>query len=178
MTHYIYTFFIIAQLITMQTNTINILDTNINNWRVVNDNVMGGESESNIRFSDNNTLIFQGRVSIENNGGFASFRYNTKDLKVNSNQKIKITLIGDSKEYQIRIKPNRNLRYTYSKSFQTTNSRQIVQIPLSEFSAQFRGYKLNKEKFNFDQIEEFGILVGNKKNEEFRLEIINIEFIN
>ncbi|MDC1492934.1 CIA30 family protein [Flavobacteriaceae bacterium] len=178
MTHYIYTFFIIAQLITMQTNTINILDTNINNWRVVNDNVMGGESESNIRFSDNNTLIFQGRVSIENNGGFASFRYNTKDLKVNSNQKIKITLIGDSKEYQIRIKPNRNLRYTYSKSFQTTNSRQIVQIPLSEFSAQFRGYKLNMEKFNFDQIEEFGILVGNKKNEEFRLEIINIEFIN
>ena len=30
----------------------------------------------------------------------------------------------------------------------------------------------------FDKIEEFGILVGNKKNEEFRLEIIDIEFIN
>ena len=54
----------------MQTNKINILDTNRDNWLVVNDNVMGGISESNIRFSENNTLVFQGRVSLENNGGF------------------------------------------------------------------------------------------------------------
>mgnify|MGYP003747820161 FL=1 len=46
----------------MQTNKINILDNDRNNWLVVNDNVMGGVSESNIRFSENNTLIFQGRV--------------------------------------------------------------------------------------------------------------------
>jgi hypothetical protein len=87
-------------------------------------------------------------------------------------------VIGDSKEYQIRIKPSQNIRYTYSKTFKTTNSKQIIEIPLSEFTAQFRGYKLNMENFDFDKIEEFGILVGNKKNEEFRLEIIDIEFIN
>ena len=77
----------------MQTNRINILDNDRSNWLVVNDNVMGGISESNIRFSKNNTLIFQGRVSIENYGGFASFRYNTKNLKVNKDQKIKIVVI-------------------------------------------------------------------------------------
>ena len=169
---------IISHLITMQTNKINILDNDRNNWLVVNDNVMGGVSESNIRFSENNTLIFQGRVSIENNGGFASFRYNTKNLKVNKDQKIKMVVIGDSKEYQIRIKPSQNIRYTYSKTFKTTNSKQIIEIPLNEFTAQYRGYKLNMENFDFDKIEEFGILVGNKKNEEFRLEIIDIEFIN
>ena len=86
MTNYIYIILIISHLITMQTNKINILDNDRNNWLVVNDNVMGGVSESNIRFSENNTLIFQGRVSIENNGGFASFRYNTKNLKVNKDQ--------------------------------------------------------------------------------------------
>ncbi|MDB4196151.1 CIA30 family protein [Flavobacteriaceae bacterium] len=178
MTNYIYTILIISHLITMQTNKINILDNDRNNWLVVNDNVMGGVSESNIRFSKNNTLIFQGRVSIENNGGFASFRYKTKNLKVNKDQKIKMVVIGDSKEYQIRIKPSQNIRYTYSKTFKTTNSKQIIEIPLNEFTAQYRGYKLNMENFDFDKIEEFGILVGNKKNEEFRLEIIDIEFIN
>ena len=147
MTNYIYTILIISHLITMQTNKINILDNDRNNWLVVNDNVMGGVSESNIRFSENNTLIFQGRVSIENNGGFASFRYNTKNLKVNKDQKIKMVVIGDSKEYQIRIKPSQNIRYTYSKTFKTTNSKQIIEIPLNEFTAQYRGYKLNMENF-------------------------------
>ena len=136
------------------------------------------ESLLNIKFSKNNTLVFQGRVSLENNGGFASFRYRTKNLNVNKEQKIRMVVIGDSKEYQIRIKPSQNIRYTYSKTFKTTNSKQIIEIPLSEFTAQFRGYKLNMENFDFDKIEEFGILVGNKKNEEFRLEIIDIEFIN
>ena len=127
MTNYIYIILIISHLITMQTNKINILDNDRNNWLVVNDNVMGGVSESNIRFSKNNTLIFQGRVSIENNGGFASFRYKTKNLKVNKDQKIKMVVIGDSKEYQIRIKPSQNIRYTYSKTFKTTNSKQIIE---------------------------------------------------
>ena len=44
---------IISHLNIMQINKINILDTNRNNWLVVNDNVMGGISESNIRFSEN-----------------------------------------------------------------------------------------------------------------------------
>ena len=178
MTNIIHIILLIFQLSTMQTNTINILDPNNNNWLIVNDNVMGGVSKSNIRFSDENTLIFQGKVSIENNGGFASFRYNTKNLKVSKGQKIKMVVIGDSKEYQIRLKPSQNIRYTYSKTFKTTNSLQTIEIPLKEFSAQFRGYKLNKKNFDFAKIEEFGILVGNKKNEEFRLEIISIEFIN
>jgi hypothetical protein len=51
-------------------------------------------------------------------------------------------------------------------------------IPLNEFVAQFRGRRLNKVNFNYDQIDEFGILIGNKRNEEFKLEIINIELIN
>ena len=54
MINYIYTLLIISHLNIMQTNKINILDTNRNNWLVVNDNVMGGISESNIKFSKNN----------------------------------------------------------------------------------------------------------------------------
>ena len=78
----------------MQKNEINIPNS-FDKWSIVNDNVMGGLSESNISISENETLIFKGRVSLDNNGGFASVRYNAEGLKVGKDQKLKITLIGD-----------------------------------------------------------------------------------
>ena len=45
-------------------------------------------------------------------------------------------------------------------------------------SAQFRGRKLNMSNFNYEKLSEIGILIGNKKNEDFRLEIIKIELTN
>lgn len=32
--------------------------------------------------------------------------------------------------------------------------------------------------FNYEKLSEIGILIGNKKNEDFRLEIIKIELTN
>jgi monofunctional biosynthetic peptidoglycan transglycosylase len=44
------------------------------NWRAVNDNVMGGVSEGGSRITDEKTLLFTGTLSLENRGGFASIR--------------------------------------------------------------------------------------------------------
>lgn len=155
----------------------NFVKTEKKYWTIVNDGVMGGLSSSEIIKSDENTLIFTGLVSLENNGGFASVRYND-NYKVNKDSKLKIKLIGDSKDYQIRIKPNRFTRYSYSKTIQTTKDVQTIIIPLSEFSAQFRGFSIDKENFNYNSLQEIGFLIGNKKSEKFRLEIIEIEIIN
>ena len=46
----------------------------LNDWLIVNDGVMGGLSQSEIVLSDSNTAVFQGTVSLENNGGFSSTR--------------------------------------------------------------------------------------------------------
>ena len=40
-------------------------------WTIVNDGVMGGLSRSRILVSDERTVVFEGRLSLENNGGFA-----------------------------------------------------------------------------------------------------------
>lgn len=42
-------------------------------WQVVNDRVMGGLSEGQVKLT-NNSLTFIGNLSLENNGGFASVR--------------------------------------------------------------------------------------------------------
>ena len=48
--------------------------TNSAAWQIVNDDVMGGVSTSAFRLTTNSTVLFTGRVSLENNGGFASVR--------------------------------------------------------------------------------------------------------
>ena len=47
--------------------------TNSAAWQVVNDDVMGGVSTSDFRVT-NGAAVFQGEVSLANNGGFASVR--------------------------------------------------------------------------------------------------------
>jgi hypothetical protein len=49
------------------------LDLNSKPWRAINDGVMGGVSLGEIVAIDNG-LRFQGTLSLENNGGFASVR--------------------------------------------------------------------------------------------------------
>ena len=50
----------------------------INNWIIVNDNVMGGISNSSLSLNNENNLVFNGNVSLDNNGGFASVRHGLK----------------------------------------------------------------------------------------------------
>jgi hypothetical protein len=45
----------------------------LNYWYRVNDSVMGGLSQSNLRVVDN-VAYFEGELSLQNNGGFASVR--------------------------------------------------------------------------------------------------------
>lgn len=43
-------------------------------WRIVNDTVMGGRSQSSVTDIDDGLLRFSGLISLENQGGFASTR--------------------------------------------------------------------------------------------------------
>lgn len=61
--------------------TIDFGKNKTSSWFSVNDGVMGGLSKGKTSYTDN-TLIFEGSVSFENNGGFASVRsdYGVMDL--------------------------------------------------------------------------------------------------
>ena len=64
--------------ISMHSQSIDLLNPEKNigldNWSIVNDDVMGGISTSYLSVSDEKKLIFNGNLSLENNGGFASSR--------------------------------------------------------------------------------------------------------
>ena len=66
----------------MHSQSIDLLNPEKNigldNWNIVNDDVMGGISTSYLSVSDEKNLIFNGNLSLENNGGFASSRLGLK----------------------------------------------------------------------------------------------------
>ena len=149
-------------------------DTDISSWRVIDDVVMGGESSGNFIINTEGNAVFYGKVSLENNGGFSSVRHQFSQKLINSATKIKVRLKGDGNSYQLRIKKSRNDYYSYLSTFQTNNSWEIIEINLSEMQPKFRGKALSLENFSANSFEEIAFLIGNKKVQDFRLEIDKI----
>ena len=67
----------------------------LSNWSIVNDDVMGGISTSFLSLNDENNLIFNGNLSLENNGGFASSRMVIADKNLTGVKSIKIKFKGE-----------------------------------------------------------------------------------
>jgi NADH dehydrogenase [ubiquinone] 1 alpha subcomplex assembly factor 1 len=149
-------------------------NTNINRWYSTNDDVMGGVSNSLMNLDENGNGVFTGVVSTENNGGFAMVRL---PLNINLSDDLKNIVLhvkGDGKKYELRMKSNRSQQYWYIYSFQTTAKLEIIEIPLKDFYPSYRGTKLNLDNFSSNTIKEIAFLIGNKKNEEFKLTINKI----
>jgi hypothetical protein len=146
----------------------------ISGWSVVNDGVMGGRSQGRFSVNKEGKGLFQGNVSLENNGGFSLVQYRFPAREVSGFKKLVITLKGDGKEYQVRLKRATSDYYSYAYPAQTSGEWETLEIPFNKMVPQFRGNKLNMANFPGDRIEEIAILIGNKKAEEFRLEIDQI----
>jgi hypothetical protein len=150
------------------------LASDISNWKIVNDVVMGGKSTSNFYLNDKGLGVFSGSVSLENNGGFSSVRYRFNQKNIKGFQKCIIKLKGDGKQYQFRIKSNKYYQESYKTMFKTTGDWQTIEILLSDLIPVFRGQLLNMPNFNSLLLEEVSFLIGNKKQESFELIIDNI----
>ena len=152
--------------------------SNISNWIIVNDDVMGGLSTCEIRIDDKGNGVFEGLISTANNGGFSSIRLNLNRIDVSTDSYFKIKLKGDNKKYQFRIKKNISDNHSYVKSFQTSSKWETIKIALEDMYPVFRGRKLNMKNFKYDYFQQITLLVGNKKNERFKLLIDSIELVN
>ena len=153
-------------------------DTSANNWKTVDDTVMGGRSDSEFYINSDGHAVFTGDISLKNYGGFCSVRYNFGPLDIGDFSKISIRLKGDGKDYKLRLKNTSKNYYSYQKDIETTGEWQNIVVDLSDFYPTFRGRDLDLPNFKHSSVEEFGILIANKKAEHFKLLIDKIEFTN
>jgi len=150
-------------------------NSNLKNWVVIDDVVMGGKSSSSFGLSPQGYGVFKGSISLDNNGGFSSVRYKFERILIKDYTKIAIKIKGDGKKYEFRLKSNSGDYYSYISSFTTNGDWQEIQIPLENMYPSFRVRKLEKPNFSEDYIEEIAFLIGNKNEEIFQLQIDKIE---
>jgi Complex I intermediate-associated protein 30 (CIA30) len=110
-------------------------------WGALDDVVMGGVSESNIRLQDN-AALFSGNVSTANSGGFASVRTRnfTPPLDLANAEGIELRVKGDGNRYKFMLRSeNRWDGIAYCYSFDTlAHDWTTVRIPFSALIPVFR----------------------------------------
>jgi uncharacterized protein YbjT (DUF2867 family) len=110
-------------------------------WGALDDVVMGGVSESNLKFISG-VGLFAGNVSTANSGGFASVRTKnlTPPLDLTDYEGIELRVCGDGKRYKFFIRSDdRWDGVGYAYSFDTVpNIWMTVRIPFSELIPVFR----------------------------------------
>jgi hypothetical protein len=150
-------------------------ESTISNWKIVDDNVMGGFSSSDFFIDTMGNGVFKGTVSTENNGGFCSVRHFFKPISLQGKKVFSIKVKGDNKKYQFRVKSKISDYYSYVYEFSTTAEWQTIEIPIAEMYASFRGRTLNLPNYDGSNLEEIAFLIGNKTDENFQLMIDKIE---
>jgi hypothetical protein len=147
-------------------------------WVIVNDDVMGGLSKSELRLSGEGTAIFEGTLSLENNGGFASVRsvphaYNLKDY-----QGLILRVRGDGRRFVLRLRTDRRADGpAYEAEFDTVAESWItVYVPFQETVPTFRGQRLKGfPRLAGEQVRQIGLMIADKQPGPFRLEVAWIQ---
>lgn len=172
--------FFLSSTLFADTNREVVLDfdspASIRNCRAVNDGVMGGRSVGRYRLTDQNTLEFFGYLSLENNGGFASIRLPSGDFNLDKGDSIILKVKGDGRTYNMNLYAQQNLGgFSFRQSFKTTANKLIeVKLPVDQFVATWRGRVFPKQKLNPSDVAGLGILLGDKKQGKFSLQIESI----
>lgn len=161
----------------MQENVIEFSEAGeVNNWIIVNDTVMGGRSQAIARSQDG-YLHFMGDLSLRNNGGFASIRRIYNPIQWQQDGPISITVKGDGREYQFRLRTNRYMDgVAYVKNFVTNKDEwQTFIFQEQDFTAQFRGRLVRDAKtLSFADITQLGFMLADKNPGTFDLKVREI----
>lgn len=144
------------------------------NWVVVNDGVMGGRSLGNA-FLNDDSILFQGSISFDNNGGFASVRSSRMRLDVSDSRFIEIRYRSSGVAFSLMLEQSSRFYIPYySYPLETTQGEWVTKlIPIESLKetrlGDFTGRTLDKEKSK--PIIRLGFISRDKKEASFELEI-------
>ena len=139
---------------------------------IVNDGVMGGVSQSALR-PDAQGMFFEGQVSLENNGGFASMRSSAQFPP--GTQVLELLAKGDGKQYKLVLRTAIAPRVTYAADFIAEPTWQTYRFQLNQFKATFRGQDVHAPTLSFFDVTEFGILISNSQAGSFAIQLKTLQ---
>lgn len=147
-------------------------------WQSINDGVMGGRSVSRLRFDSAGYAVFEGEVSLANNGGFASVRGSELDLGCVDTVAYALMVCGDGHTYKLNLRTDTGFDgVTYQAAFTPAPGRWTRSVlPLAAFEPRFRGrLVLGAPALQPEAVKQMGFLISDKQVGAFRLMVKTIE---
>ncbi len=148
-------------------------------WFVVVDGVMGGRSKGTVVETED-SVVFTGEISLENNGGFASYRsaYGEYDLSKFTEVEIRYKSTGQNFAFTLN-----NYQRFYKPSFKhelpvTNGMWREIKLPLRNFKKYRLGNQLsgNPSEEELASIIRLGLISNDEKASAFIIEIDYIRF--
>ena len=146
-------------------------------WRAIDDRVMGGISRSTLRPDPAGHAVFEGTVSMERNGGFASVRSSPGEHGLPDARACLIELRGNNKQFKLALLTDDGFdSLHYQASFAPAGTDwQTVHLPLADFRASFRGREVgNAAALDAGRVRQVGLLIAARQAGPFQLHIRRI----
>jgi len=143
-------------------------------WRIVNDRVMGGLSQSSFQITEDQTGLFQGALSLEKSGGFCSVRFTRQIQDLPDLVGFALRCRGSASTFQFRLYlASDDSRPAFASSFQPPDvSWGEIRLPLESFTAVQRGKTIpDLPPPHPGEIHQVGLLIADQQQGEFWLEI-------
>jgi monofunctional biosynthetic peptidoglycan transglycosylase len=144
----------------------------VRTFQVINDGVMGGLSTSRLNPASG-SMSFEGEISLENNGGFASFRGPVRfppDSTV-----LLLTVRGDGRRYKLTLKLDDDPRTTqYQAAFVAPQEWKTLRFRSADFQASFRGRAIAAPPVRFADARYIGLLISDRQSGPFAIELREI----
>lgn len=145
------------------------------NWQPLGDQVMGGNSNSEVVCSDDGIGLFHGTVRLDNGGGFASVKGDLPEpIDASDHTGIELLALGDGKTYKIGLRNSTNRRsIVYQHAFTPgTEEWSRIRLPFSDFMPTWRGKTVtDAEKLDLTHLASVSLFVSGRQVGEFCLQM-------
>lgn len=148
-------------------------------WEVINDGVMGGLSQGKMSLTEN-SLLYQGNISLRNNGGFSSLKSPFKRFDLSGFTQVEMRFRATGQAFAMTLEQDQrfympNFKYEFRAQ---TGKWTTIRVPLADFQQYRMGRALGNKMttVSLQNTLRIGLISNEKREGDFQIEIDYIAF--
>jgi NADH dehydrogenase [ubiquinone] 1 alpha subcomplex assembly factor 1 len=142
-------------------------------WAPIDDRIMGGVSRSRLRHDPAGYAVFEGTVSPEQGGGFASVRHPGLSLGTPATNAYRLEVQGDGRRYKLNLRTDQTFDgVNYQAEFQPpAGDWMTMDLAVEAFTAKFRGRTVEAPPLAPERVSQVGLMIADRQWGAFALRI-------
>jgi hypothetical protein len=149
-------------------------------WQAVDDRVMGGVSRSRMRHDPAGHVVFEGRLSLDQGGGFASVRADVAvPVDIKAPRAWLLEVRGDGRRYKFNLRTSDAFDgVNHQASFEAPADQWIVvNLAITDFVPTFRGRRVDAPPLAFARVRAVGLMLADRQPGAFALALRRIAIV-